>query len=184
MTSSLWIGPSHAEARAAFARAREAGFSGYGALVIGNIGSFKDGWAFRRTIAKHIGCCVRTVQRWITRGKEECLIGVARAKKGEIPHGVKHPFDHGFSHRWTIGWGLAGEAVKRAVETAKGLRLVRMATAAARVAGGSTSSHPSSKRGSGPKPAPSRTEYQMRKWTPEELEAELDRLERLRAPPD
>lgn len=89
------------------------------ALVVGQIASFRDCWQFRRSLARVVGASVRTVQRAISEAKSLGLIGVARAKKNEIPSGRKGPLDCGWSHRWTIGWGKAGEAVGRAVAAAR-----------------------------------------------------------------
>jgi len=50
--TAMWLGPVPSEARAVFQRARESGMSPTRALAIGHIGSFKEGWAFRRTVAR------------------------------------------------------------------------------------------------------------------------------------
>jgi hypothetical protein len=127
-------------------------------LVLGHIGSFRDCWTFRRKIAAHVGCSVRTVQRAITEGKMLGLIGVARLKKHETPPGADGPLTCSGSHRWTNGYGLAGEAAKRAVEAAKLKWIQRAATHAVRT-------------------APKKTQ---RKWTADELDAELARIQRER----
>jgi DNA-binding transcriptional MocR family regulator len=177
---SLWLGPVHSEARAAFQRARNAGLSPLRALVIGSIASFKECWTFRRNLAAKVGCSVRTVQRALTQARAEGLIGVARAKPNETPPGWQHgPVTCGWSHRWVIGWGQAGQRVADAVHAAKARWLVKHA-APRRV-----------EQAPSGKPAPSgatnstvaRPEYQRRTWTSDELDAELERLERLKKPP-
>lgn len=127
VTSGLWLGPVHSEAKAAFVRARAVGLTSLRALVVGNVASFKDCWAFRSKIARQVGCSVRTVQRALTQAREEGLIGVARAKKGECPPNWKKPVECGWSHRWTVGWGKAGAAIKQAVEAARARWIVRHA---------------------------------------------------------
>jgi hypothetical protein len=145
------------------------------ALVIGTVASFKECWTFRRNIAAKVGCSVRTVQRALTQARSEGLIGVARAKKTEVPPNWEHgPVTCGWSHRWVIGWGKAGQAVADAVHAAKARWLVRHAAPqkmAVSAPVGSTMD---------PKP---RNERQRRKWTAAELEAEMDRLEAAGAPP-
>ena len=166
----FWVGPVAHEARAAFERARNAGLSSARALVIGNVASRKDCWAFRKTIAKKIGCSVRTVQRGLTQAKELGLIKTFRAKKGEVPPGRKEPLKCGWSHRVVVGWGQAGEAVKQAVDAARARWIVKAATP--RVS-------PPSRGGvdSKPRGVAARPEYQRRTWTSAELDAELARLE-------
>jgi hypothetical protein len=167
--SFWWPGPKTIEARAAYERARNSGLSVARSVVIGCIASFQDGWIFRKTLAKHIGICVRTVQRAITQGKEEGLIGVGRAKQNEIPPGASEPFACGWSHRWTIGWGEAYEAAKAAVART---RLARMAKKLVRTAPGSNPQQP----------APQ--ERSQRQWTASELDAELERIAAVKARPD
>lgn len=177
--TTTWPGPATWEARAAYERARSSGLSAGRALVLGCIASFRDGWAFRATLAEHTGLSVRTVQRAITQGKEEGLIGVARAKKDEIPPGATEPLRCGWSHRWTIGWGQAYEAAKAAVANT---RLARMVKAAIR---GESKPTPKAEPSvpAGPMQGP-RQERPTRKWTLAELDAELERLARVKAPPD
>lgn len=155
------------------------------ALVIGCVASFRDGWAFRHTIAARVKCSVRTVARALRQGRELGLIQVWRAKKGEIPPGLTKPMKCGWSHRVAVGFGKAAEAVVAAVAAARVKWLLR---------------HPPStppqlapeqadKRGLSAKPvadpstlAPKpRTANQLRRWTAEEIEAELERIERARA---
>jgi len=159
--AATWPGPYPGEARAAYERARENGMSAGRSLVLGIIASFKQGWIFRRTIAKHTGLCVRTVQRALTQGRELGLIGTARAKPTEIPPGLTEPVKCGWSHRWVVGWGLAVQACKEAVEKA---RLRRMAKATAEAV--SLVNLQETKNG--------RTV--ARTWTAEQIDAELERL--------
>ena len=152
-----WPGPFASEARAAYERARTAGLSTARALVLGCIASFKQGWTFRRTLANHTGVSIRTVQRSITQGKVEGLLGTARAKPDEVPPGLTKPMRCGWSHRWIIGWGKAVDLAKAAVESA---RLRRLAKTACQ---GKSTPHVVSN-------------VRRRSWTVEELDAELERM--------
>lgn len=176
---SLWLGPVHTEARAGYQRARTAGLSPLRALIIGNVASFKECWTFRRNIAKHVGSSVRTVQRALTQARSEGLIGVARAKKTDVPPNWQHgPVTCGWSHRWVLGWGKAGQAVADAVHAAKARWMVKVATAEKKTPASATEP---ARAVTYKKAEP--TERQRRKWTAEELEAEVNRLEALGAPP-
>lgn len=187
-----WLGPNAAEARAAFGRARESKMSIARSIVIANIASFKDGWAFRRTIAEHVRLSVRTVQRAITQAKRNGLIGVGRAKKDEIPPGAERPIPCGWSHRWTIGWGQAVAAAREAVARTRLARMVKDAMRAkqppppqARKRQWTASEideelNPTPAPVQGPRP-PSR---EPRQWTASEIDEELERLARVKAPPD
>ena len=179
MNTATWPGPAGLEARAAYERARTSGLSAARSLVLGCIASFRDGWTFRKNLADHTGLSVRTVQRAISQGKLEGLLGVARAKKDEIPPGAKEPLRCGWSHRWTIGWGQAYEAAKAAVANT---RLARMVKAAVR---GESKPAPKAAESApaGPMQGP-RQERPARQWTASELDAELERLARVKAPPD
>jgi hypothetical protein len=155
------MGPHVSEASAAFRRGRVAGMTATRALVVGHIASHRDCWAFRRRIAERIGCSVRTVQRAITQALSLGLVGVARAKKTEVPPGLDRPVECGWSHRWTIGWGRAGAAVKHAIETARAKWMVRVAAR--------TTTKPAD--------SPKRREARpARTWTADELDAELARV--------
>lgn len=196
---SLWLGPVHSEARAGYQRARNAGLSPLRALVIGTVASFKECWTFRRNIAAKVGCSVRTVQRALTQARSEGLIGVARAKKTEVPPNWEHgPVTCGWSHRWVIGWGKAGQAVADAVHQAKARWLVKHAIRSTVPALGRTpyagahsatpdKSHHAAAGESGPgrrgiareRPNPN----QRRTWTAAELDAELERLAAEKPPP-
>jgi hypothetical protein len=187
---SMWPGNFSAEANAAFQRALEAGMSSGRSMVIGCIASFKDGWIFRRTLAECAGVCVRTAQRAITQGKELGLLGVARAKKDEIPPGAEAPIPCGWSHRWTIGWG---EAYSRAKASIARTRLARAAKAAVKAAaknlGVSTDRPHASPAGTHPDSygrdkAKSSAASSPRRWTAAEIDDELERLARVNAPPD
>lgn len=174
---TMWPGPYQSEARAAYQRAREAGLSPLRALAIGAVASFKDCWMFRRTLADKLKCSVRTIQRALTQGRSEGLIGVHRAKKTEVPPGCTAPVSCGWSHRFTVGWGKAGQATKDAVDAAKARWFVRhsmpqavaKATPAVAVA----------------TPARPRSEFSGLRMTAAEIDRELARLdaERLNKPP-
>jgi hypothetical protein len=173
--TATWPGNSAAEARAAYQRARDAGMSAGRALVIGCIASFREGWIFRKNLAEHTGLSVRTVQRAITQAKDCGLIGVARAKQNDIPPGMDRPLPCGWSHRWTIGWGQAAAAAMAAVANC---RVARMVKAAARgIIDPKSSKQPDGTLGP-------REQRQPRRWTAAELDEELARLSRAKAPPD
>jgi DNA-binding transcriptional MocR family regulator len=178
----MWLGPVHSEARAAFQRSRTAGLSPMRALVIGCVASFKECWAFRRKLAEKVGCSVRTVQRALTQARTEGLIGLARAKKDEVPKGWEHgPITCGWSHRWTIGWGLAGAKVHDAVHAAKARWMVKIALAKPKATASATV----------PPPAVTYKAKPARPMTPDELDADLmaavtaarDASERRKKPP-
>lgn len=160
LLAATWPGPFASEARAAYERARNAGLSAARALVLGCIASFKQCWTFRRALAAHTGVSVRTVQRAITQGKAEGLLGTARAKANEVPPGRKEPVRCGWSHRWIVGWGEAVDKAKAAVERARMKRLARQAVLT-----------PQDVRNVRP-PNP-----RQRRYTVEELAAELERYE-------
>jgi len=165
----MWLGPNAHEAVSLYHRAREAGLSVLRALATANLASFKEAWAFRKTIARQVGCSVRTVARALRQAREAGLIGVARAKRGERPkdeQGNPIELPCGFSHRWVIGWGEAGQRVKAAVEQA---RAKFMAKAIVNGKPGAPNS---------PRPRP------FRPRSVEELERELARRYPPRPPPD
>lgn len=159
-------------------------------MSLGVIASYKEGWIFRSSIAKHLRINVRTVQRGITQAKELGLLGTARAKKGEIPPGVEESLNCGWSHRWVIGWGQAYQAAKAAIEQCRLARMIKHTTH--RVMG---KAHRANRRMTAEeldaelartdpakdddaitmtRPAPSR------RMTAEELDQELERIERAR----
>lgn len=170
----MFPGPHVAEARAAFARALENGMSSKRAHGLGVIASFKEGWIPRRSIARWIGGCVRTVGRMIHQAKGIGLLGTARAKKHEIPPGRTEPFTCGWSHRWIIGWGKAGKAVDDAVHAARARWLVKVAAPAPAASGGDKGTA---------RAVAARPEYQKRRYTAAEIDAELERIDRLKKPP-
>lgn len=181
----LWLGPFVHEAERAYLRAREAGANETGGLVEGNIASYRVGWVFRKTIALHIGRSVRTVQRKITAAKTEGRIRVARLKPNETPHGARGPLTCGGSNRWTIGWGKAGDEVKRDIERARLLQLYRAATNPQPTPRARwLSQHeppPMPKATTATSPAPARTPPRRYAGiSPAELDAELERVPRER----
>lgn len=191
LTASTWPGPNAPEARSAYERARLAGLSAARSLVLGCIASFRDGWAFRRTLAEHTGLSVRTVQRAITQAKWCGLLGVARAKKTEVPTGLDRPLPCGWSHRWTIGWGMAVEAAREAVARTRLARIVKAAVQA---------KHPPSRAEkrqwtaseiddalnppASPMQGPRAPARPPRQWTASEIDAELARLAKVKSKPD
>ena len=136
------------------------------ALAVANVASFRDGWAFRKSIAAKIGGSVRTVARAFKQAREEGLMGIARAKAGERPTGADGKplgaLPCGWSHRWTIGWGEAGKAVKVAIANARARFLARAAV-----------------KGKSLTPAPARGRW----WSAFELDAELERRAAVGRPP-
>ena len=87
-----WVGPDHHEARLQEALAREAGLSVGRARVIGNIGSRRDCWAFRKKLAEVVGISVRTVQRAITQAKALGLIEVHPRQRERNAAGGRWPY--------------------------------------------------------------------------------------------
>jgi hypothetical protein len=173
----LWLGPNAAEARAAYARARGAGMNALRSLVIGCVASFQDGWAFRHTIARKVKCSVRTVQRALNQGRELGLIQVFRAKKGEIPKGCTEPLKCGWSHRITVGFGRAAAAAMAAVAAARVKWMLRFEAP-------TTGPRKTVELCAADKAllsAKPRTANQARRWTAEEIDAELQRIELAKA---
>jgi AraC-like DNA-binding protein len=109
------MGPHDAEARDAYARAREFGLSKARAEAFAHVASRKDLWAFARKIAERVGCSRRTVQRGFAQAKALGLMRTARGKKGEVPPGANAPLPCGFCHRFITGRGLAGAQLHRAI---------------------------------------------------------------------
>jgi hypothetical protein len=180
--TALWLGPFSQEALSAFHRALEHGLSHGRALVVGQVASFQDCWTFRASIAKRLKISVRTVQRALTEAQDLGLIGKARCKPGEIPHGLQTPVECGWSHRWTVGWGQAAERAKAAIAQARLSRLVRKMMAqptppprrdAEQAARAQVSREQSSRE---------RWQTAPRRWTAEELDRELAARE-AQAPP-
>lgn len=159
---SMWMGSDHLEAQALFRRLIEAGLTAARAFAVAQIGSFSsgNGWVFRKAMAKHGSCSVRTVQRGLTQAADLGIIGKARAKKNEIPPGADGPIACRFSNRWVIGRGKAGRALKECIERQRLARTARKAVEASRK--GERMARP-----------PIRPEYQNRTFTAAEIEAEL-----------
>lgn len=154
--SVLWPGRFGDEGNRAFNRAIESGMTSLRSLVIGCIGSFRDCWMFQRSIAKLLGCSVRTVQRALAEGRSLGLIECHRAKPREKAPEIGKPLPCGWSHRWAVGWGRAKEAVAKLVNVARAKSLV-----------------PGMFRAKPKKTEQSATP--QRRWTAEEIEAELAR---------
>jgi hypothetical protein len=165
----MWGGPFQEEGTSAYRGARRDGISVARSIVLGHIGSFRDGWAPRRTLARWSGTSIRTSQRAITQGKQLGRLGVARFKTGETPPGAIHPMWCGGSHRWTIGWGKQGAAKSEAIARARLKMAQRTALGVTRAA---------TCKGSPIIPARAHAPAQRapRRWTAEQLDAELARL--------
>jgi transposase len=105
-----WVGTLHARADQASRWARDDGASAFGQQIAGHYASFTDAWAFQASIAEAVGCCVRTVQRWIRRFKDRGALKVWPARPGEILPGRTKPFRCWASHR---AWQFGVAAVER-----------------------------------------------------------------------
>lgn len=181
--TALWLGPFGLEALSAFHRALEHGLSHARALVIGQVASFQDCWTFRETIAKRLKISVRTVQRALTEAQDLGLIGKARCKPGEIPQGLQNPVECGWSHRWTVGWGQAAERAKAAIAQARLSRLVRKMMKAPNPPKRTEAEQAAKARVTREQHERERWARTPRRWTAEELDAELAARD-AQAPPD
>lgn len=109
MMPTLFGGPFKNDAKKAHQLGISEGWRGYGPAIYGELVSHgKDPWIFQSSIAKAVGCCVRTVQRWLRLFRDEGLLKCHRAKKGEIPKGREHPVSCGWSHRIVAMWEAIG----------------------------------------------------------------------------
>lgn len=183
LAPSLWLGGDAAEARRVFTRALEAGMTALRALALGNVASFRDCWAFRRTIAKRLGCSIRTVARAFRQGAELGMLGRGRAERGERTPGDPSEgggkvFPCGWSHRWIIGRGTTGAEATAREAAARARWLVKRAFAATKAAPA-----PAPAPTPAPTPAPPRAEYR-RAMSAEEIDRILEREARERPPPD
>ena len=181
----MWLGPSQLEAVAAFRRARRAGMSLARALVVGQIASFRDCWAFRRKLARLLGVSVRTIQRAISEAKSLGLLRVFRAKPNEKAPELGKVVPCGWSHRLTVRWGKAGAAVTEAIEAARLRFIARSVVATA--ARSSSVAPPSSGTRTAPRSSSSAQQWPRGHWTAERLDRELERtapsiVARARAP--
>jgi DNA-binding transcriptional MocR family regulator len=149
-----YLGPDSVQARFAEQQARAAGLSLVRSKVVGNIASTKDLWAFRSSIAKQVGCSIRTVARALKQAVEEGLIRVHRGKRDEVPPAAKAPIPCGWSHRWFVARGLAAAAAVAAVAAAKLAAVARQAV--------------QPQKHHQPRARPER-----RRWTADELDAAL-----------
>ena len=164
MTEALWPGPHGQEAVKAFHRATDAGMNSLRALVVGCVASFRDCWMFQRQIAQRLNCSLRTVQRALRQARQLGLVECHRSKRHENAPGLGKPVECGWSHRWAVGWGLVGDAVKQAVNIARAKMTIPGVFRRIK------------KRKPTPEPRPKR-------WTVEEIDAELARRQAQR-PPD
>lgn len=176
----VFTGPRKREALATFERLIAEGYHPTGAMVGGIVASYPDGWLFRRSIGERIQRCTRTVQRWITRLKEDGVMGVHRNKKGEIPRGAEVPFDCGWSHRFIVGIDLVGEQLRCAVEQA---RARASQSKLARIIARSIFPTPEQKPSHAAPAAASPPEGKPRRWTSDELDVELARRDATAPPP-
>lgn len=105
----LFGGPFQSEAKKAYALAVAEGWRGKGPTVYAELVSHgKNPWLWQSSIAKAVGCAVRTVQRWLRRMRDEGLLQCWRAKKNEIPPGAKAPITAGYSNRAVTLWNAIG----------------------------------------------------------------------------
>jgi RNase P protein component len=113
--------------REGYAFAVAEGFRGFGPAIYGELMSYgRDPWIFQSSIARNLGCSVRTVQRWLATFRALGLLECWRAKPREIPPGLKHPLWCGFSHRSMTAWHAAGAAFRAAVERIQAKREARI----------------------------------------------------------
>lgn len=162
--AKLWPGPDAYEANLAFNRVILAGLGPTRALVAGCVASFRDCWMFQAEIGRFIGKSLRTVQRCLRELANFGFIERHRSKKREVPPGAKGALPCGWSHRWAVGKGLAKAACEAAINVARVLKLIPGAFSRKR------------RKPAEPPPRP-------RRWTVEEIEAELARTHG-QAPPD
>ena len=113
----LFGGRFQQQAKEGYAFAVSEGFRGFGPLVYAELMSWgKDAWLFQSTIARKLGCSVRTVQRWLHAFRESGLLKCFRSKKGEIPPKAQSPISCGFSHRVMTAWHCAGSRFREVCE--------------------------------------------------------------------
>lgn len=87
-----------------FERCRELGMNKLRAEIVGHVGSFpKTCWAYASSIARRVGCSVRTVQRAIAQAKALGLIRTTSGKKDTTPPDAKEPSRFGYSIREIVG---------------------------------------------------------------------------------
>lgn len=177
----MWLGPDAAEARRVFGRGLEAGMTALRALILGQVASFRDCYAFRSTIARRVGCHIRTVARAFAQATELGMLGRARAKRdertpGDPQSGGGRVIPCGWSHRWIVGRGKQGQAADAAEAGARARWLVKRAFEAPKpnAATAPTAAKPK---------APERAHFR-RAVTAEELDAMLAREARERPPPE
>jgi hypothetical protein len=97
------------QGRQGYAFAVSEGFRGFGPAVYAELMSWgKNPWLFQSSMAKRLGCSVRTVQRWLARYRDAGLLQCFRSKKNETPPGAKGPVSCGFSNRVLTAWRAAG----------------------------------------------------------------------------
>ena len=128
----LWKGPDKAEATATYRQCREAGMSPMRALAVAQMASFRDCYAFAKSIAEWVGCSRRTVQRGAADAKRLGFVASHRAKKnertpGDPEFGGGKLIPCGWSHRFVIGRGKAGAARNQAVAEARARWNIRQA---------------------------------------------------------
>lgn len=106
----LFGGPFQSEAKKAYALAVAEGWRGKGPTVYAELVSHgKNPWLFQSSIARVVGCTVRTVQRWLRRMRDEGLLQCWRGKKNEVPPKANGPISCGFSNRAVTAWNAIGE---------------------------------------------------------------------------
>lgn len=160
---NLWMGPNVSGAHTAYATAIRHGMTAVRAMIIAQVGSFRDCWAFARHIAAQVGCSRRTVQRATAEAKSLGILHVHRSRQTEAAPGLGTVVPCGWSHRWLTGADVADDAARdRAIAVARAAELARRATtqtAAARAA----------------ERRRARRAITPRRWTAEEIDAELAR---------
>jgi hypothetical protein len=192
----LFPGPAGMVASAAVKAALQAGLSGNASLLFGRISSFNGApfWELRCNLARVFGVCPRTISRYF-----RALVDAGLLVNKPSPLDARHPglkFDQKLPFRpwykWAIGLPELREAVKLGSREAysrwrDGFEQCRQARVTRAKLGavigaivGRKSSHPQP-RAAGSCAA---STAPPRRWSPAEIEAELDRRTSEQPPPE
>lgn len=190
----LFEGPAGLLGAAAVKVALQAGVSGKAALLFGRLASFngKPFWQLRRTLAALFLVSVRQVTRYFRELVDAGLIVNKPAPIDAIPPGCSRPLPFRVWYKWVVGLPALRQAVKVGSKAAYERWRDRFeASRAAHVTrsklGAIIGSIVSSKAPATAKRATSSDEPRPRRWTPDEIDAELTRIrlsETPSTPPD
>lgn len=148
----LFGGPYKRQAVEAHATGVAEGWKGFGPAIYGELMSWgRNPWLFQANIARRVGCCVRTVQRWLAFFRDEGLLRCWRGSNRETPPGARGPVTCGFSNRALTAWHAVGERFRELVAQYKAERARK---------------------------ADERKARRARRWTADEIDAELERRSR------